>query len=245
MWWGVDSTGPITEAALDNVRNWYRGSPRPLLWGRYVTGSFALQRGELAFARAHGIGVYLIVPDLDCSICDNGNDVCGSDRTAGQARDDARRAVKASIRAGIPARVTLFKDVEEIGTCHGELTSEYLRAWYHHVRATRYRAGFYGNTFRQSWDFPRAYCAAVRADPRFAHDVALAQNQPEPAIGAARGTIGPSNAPRFAPYVPSCAPSGVTRIWQYGESLSSENYTDVDEIVPGTRGLLAPDGSVT
>lgn len=244
-WWGVDSTGPINEAALENVRNWYRGSPRPLVWGRYVNGTFALQRGELAFARAHDIAVYLIVPDLNCSVCSGGNDVCGNDHTSGQAKDDASRAVRAAKRAGIPAGVTLFKDIEEIGTCNGELSADYLRGWYRYVRTTKYRVGFYGNTYRQTWDFPRAYCAAVQDDASFTADVTLAQNQPEPAIGAPQGTIGPGNAPRFAPYVPHCAPPGVTRIWQYGESLSSSNYTDVDQIIPGTHGLLAPDGSVT
>jgi hypothetical protein len=245
MWWGVDSTLPITAAALDNVRNWYRGSPRPLAWGRYLSGPFGLRQGELAFARAHGIAVYVIVPDLDCSVCAGGGDLCGSDRTPAQAADDARHAVHVALGLGLPTGATLFKDIEQIGSCSGELTPEYLRAWYRYVLATRYRVAFYGNTFRQSWDFPRAYCAAVRADRQFASDVVLAQNEPEPAIGAARGRIGPANAPRFAPYVPRCAPRGVTRIWQYGESLTGENYTDVDEVVSGTHGLLAPDGSVT
>jgi hypothetical protein len=245
LWWAVDSTVPITASSLANVRSWYLGSPTPLFWGRYVNGRFALRAGELAFARAHHIGVYMIVPDDNCSICDQGGDVCGQDRTVGQARADARAAVIAAVRAGVPARVTLFKDIEQVGSCTGELSAEYLLGWYQYVRKTRYRVGFYGNTHQQDYDFPRAYCAALAAAPQIGGEVGLAQDEPEPAIGAPRRSVGPANAPRFAPYVPRCVPRKVVRIWQYGESTTGDNVTDVDEIVPGTRGLIAPDGSVS
>ena len=43
----------------------------------------------------------------------------------------------------------------------------------------------YGNSTAQNYDFPRAYCEAWRADRAFRH-VLLAQNEPEPQIGAAR-----------------------------------------------------------
>ena len=245
LWWGVDSTTPISDASLANVRSWYVGSPKPLVWGRYIGGTYTVTRAELAFARAHGIAVYLVVPDRNCSVCDGGGDVCGADHTAEQARSDATAAVRAADRTGVPARVTLFKDIEQIGSCTGELSAEYLRAWYDTVRRTQYRVGFYGNSNRQFYDFPRAYCAAVRGDPRLRHDVILAQDEPEPAISAPAGTIGPGTAPRFAPYVPSCAPRAATKIWQYGESTTSGNVTDVDEIIPGTPGLIAPDGTAT
>lgn len=244
MWWGVDSTGPITESALANVRNWYRGHPTPSVWGRYIVGHYALQAGELAVAAAHRIYVYLLVPDLNCSGCGGGN-YCGNDRTAEQARVNGLAAVQAAEAAGVPTGTTLFKDIEEVGACHGELTSDYLRSWYTTAGHSRFRVGFYGNTYRQHNDFPRAYCATLQADPAFAGQVVLADNEPEPQLGAPRGTVGPANAPRFAPYEPSCAPATATRIWQYGESTDRGNYTDIDLVRPGTTGLIAPDGTVT
>jgi hypothetical protein len=51
--------------------------------------------------------------------------------------------------------------------------------------------------------------------------------------------------PPFAADQPSCAPPEATRIWQYGESTSSDNVTDADEIRPGTPGLLSPTGGIT
>ena len=104
---------------------------------------------------------------------------------------------------------------------------------------------FYGNAYTQDYDFVRAYCEAADDDPQFRRDVVIANDQPEPAIGAPRGTIGPSNAPPFHPRMPHCAPKSATKIWQYGESLTSENVTDVDEIMPDTPGLILPDGSVS
>jgi Domain of unknown function (DUF1906) len=244
-WWGVDSTGPMDAAALANVQSWYRGGQRPAVWGRYVSGHFAVQPGELAFARAHGIYVYLLVSDQNCSVCAGGSDVCGNDRTAAQASTDARAALVAADRSRIPSGAMLFKDIEQVGTCTGELTSTYLLTWFHTVHHSRYRVGFYANTYRQHNDFPRAYCQSIRRDTMFAHDVQLADDEPEPAISAARHTIGPANAPRFAPDAPWCAAPSATRIWQYGESTTRGNDTDVDEVRPGTAGLLAPDGTVT
>jgi hypothetical protein len=113
------------------------------------------------------------------------------------------------------------------------------------VSVTPYRVGFYGNAYRQSYDFVRAYCAAIVAEPTLGQQAILADDEPEPAIGAARGTIGPRNAPPFHPDMPHCADPSQTRIWQYGESLDNANATDVDEVQPNTPGLLAPDGSVT
>ena len=52
-------------------------------------------------------------------------------------------------------------------------------------------------------------------------------------------------APRFAPYAPNCARREVIRPWQYGQSTTNANQTDVDEIVRGTPGLITPDGAVT
>ena len=243
MWWAVDSTVPLSADSLANVRRYYRGHPTPVAWGRYLTGSFALRRSEITFARRHGIALYLLMPDDNCSGC-GGGDTCGNDRTPAQASQDADKAIRAARRLGLPRGVALFKDVEEVTGCHGELTAAYLRAWYRVASRSEYRAGFYGNSTTQSYDFPRAYCQAVRADPAFA-SVMLAQDEPEPALGAARGTIGPRNAPRFAPNRPSCVPRAAVRIWQYGESVSSANVTDVDEIRPGTPGLLLPDGSAS
>ena len=73
----------------------------------------------------------------------------------------------------------------------------------------------------------------------------LADDQPEPAISAPRQTIGPGNAPRWNPRMPHCAPESATKIWQYGESTTYENVTDVDEIQPDTPGLILPDGTVS
>ncbi len=244
MWWGVDSSGPITAAALENVRGWYQGAT-PQMWGRYLNGSFALHPGELAFARAHGIYVYLLVPDRNCSICDGGSDVCGNDRTAGQAQADAEAALRAAAAARVPRGTVLFKDIEQVGSCAGEPTGAYLISWYRTLLHSDYKTGFYGNSYRQSYDFPRAYCAALAAEPRFATDVVIDGNEPEPQLGAPQGTIGPRAAPSFAPFKPWCAPSHVTKIWQYGESTDAANYTDVDQAVPFTHGLLAPDGTVT
>lgn len=244
MWWGVDSTSPIDAAALTNVRDWYRGRPTPLLWGRYLTGRYRLVPGELAFAARHDIGVYFLVPDGNCSQC-NGADACGNDRTAAQARVDARDAADAARRAGLPPGIVLWKDIEQVSSCSGELTTVYLLAWFRSVDRTRYRAGFYGNTNRQNRDFARAFCPAVRREPDFAARVPLAQDEPEPQFAPQRGEIGPRNAPRFAPNRPRCAPTSAVRIWQYSESVDDADSTDTDEIRPGTHGLLAPGGGVT
>lgn len=245
QWWGVDSTTAITSAALANVRGFYAGGHDPLVWGRYVSGSYGLRPGELDFARSHHIYVYLLVPDDDCSVCDGGRDVCGNDRTADQARADALDAVAAARREAVAAGATLFKDIEQIGSCEGELSPAYLDTWYRTVLGGPYRPGFYGNAFRPNYDFPVAYCQMIKADPAAGRDLTLADDEPEPLIGAAPGSTGPANAPRFAPDTPACAPASATRIWQYGESLSAANVTDIDEVRPGTTGLLSPDGAVT
>ena len=244
MWWAVDSVAPIGAAALSNVRGWYLGAPTPVAWGRYITGTYRIAAAELDFARSHGIAVYFIVPDSNCSGC-GGGDLCGNDVTSAQAHADARDAVADAVRLRLPRGVVLYKDIEEVSGCHGELTAEYLIAWYRYVRQTRYVPAFYGNTSEQDYDFPRAYCDAAHRNKRFAREITLAQDEPEPQLGAARQTIGPKNAPRFAPYRPRCAPLAKVRIWQYGESIDNANSTDVDEVVPGTHGMLAPDGHVT
>jgi hypothetical protein len=243
-WWGVDSTVAISEQALANVRAWYRGAT-PQFWGRYLTGEYAIGPGELDVARAHGIYVYLLVPDRNCSQCAGGGDICGNDRSADQARADAAAALAAAAAAKLPSGVVLFKDIEQVSSCRNEPTPDYLLTWHRTLAQSDYRTGFYGNSDEQSYDFPRAYCAAVGADPDFAHEVVIDGNEPEPQLGAARGTIGPAEAPRFAPYVPDCAPGGSTVIWQYGESVTPANETDVDQLIPGTAGLIAPDGTVT
>ncbi|MEP6853230.1 MAG: glycoside hydrolase domain-containing protein [bacterium] len=242
-WWGVDSSGPITSAALANVQGWYRGAT-PQFWGRYVSGDYGVSRAELAFARSRGIYVYLIVNDQNCSQCD-GIDICGHDLTAAQARADAREAIRAAEQVGVGRGAVLYKDIEQISSCRKEPSAEYLLAWYHTLRETDWRTGFYGNVYQQNYDFPRAYCAAVARDPQFTADVVLDMNQPEPRLGAPRGTTGPHNAPRFRPTVPSCAPRTATKIWQYGESIDPDNYTDIDQAVPDAPGMLAPDGAIT
>ncbi len=245
MWWGVDSTTPMSEQVLDNVRGWYRGAQVPAVWGRYVSGHWALHPSELGFARTHGIYLYVLVPDANCSVCSGGGDLCGNDRTSAQATEDARAAIRAATALHLPSGTMLYKDVEQIGSCTGELTAQYLLTWYRVGRASPYRVGFYGNAYSQHYDFVHAYCQLVRHHPMFTREVVLADDEPEPAIGAAQGTIGPADAPPFKPDAPYCAPDTATKIWQYGESISSGNLTDVDEVMPDTPGLIAPDGSVT
>ncbi|WP_375488938.1 glycoside hydrolase domain-containing protein [uncultured Jatrophihabitans sp.] len=244
LWWGVDSTRSISSTTIANVRAWYRGHPRPQFWGRYLSGSFGTSRAELAYARAQRIYVYLIVHDRNCSHC-NGGDLCGNDRTGAQAQADAHAALSTAHRLRLPARATLFKDIEQVSSCRGEPTSAYLLGWYHAVRGTSYRVGFYGNVHKQYYDFPRAYCRALAGDPSLGGGAELAMNENEPRIGAPRGTTGPRNAPAFHPQSPSCAPASATKIWQYGESLTTANATDIDQARPDTPGLLAPDGTAT
>ncbi|MGI8665644.1 MAG: glycoside hydrolase domain-containing protein [Jatrophihabitans sp.] len=243
LWWGVDSSGPITAAALANVRDWYQGAT-PQFWGRYVGGHYGLSAAELSFARQHGIYVYLLINDRNCSQC-GGTDICGNDRTAGQARADALDAIHAAAAVGVRRGAVLFKDIEQVSSCRGEPTAAYLDAWYRTVRGTDYRTGFYGNVHQQNYDFPRAYCAAHAHAADFARDVVLDMNEDEPRLGALRGSTGPHNAPAFAPKSPACAAPAATVIWQYGESIDRANYTDIDQARPGLHGLLAPDGSIS
>jgi hypothetical protein len=244
MWWGVDSTGPITASALAAVRGWYQGAT-PQMWGRYIVGHYALHAGELAYARQQGIYVYLLVPDRNCSICDGGRDVCGNDETATQATADAQIAIQAADAMRISTGAVLFKDIEEVGSCRGEPTATYLRSWFDALQGSGYRVGIYGNTYRQTNDFPRAYCATAAADPEFAAGVIMDANEAEPAIGAPRNEVGPGVAPPFTPLIPACSAPTSTYIWQYGESTSKANFADADEMRPRTPGLLAPDGTVT
>ncbi|SHH33175.1 protein of unknown function [Jatrophihabitans endophyticus] len=243
MWWGVDSTEPISRATLRNVASWYRGA-RPQFWGRYLLGDYGVTAAELAFARSRHVSVYLIVADRNCSGC-AGGDVCGNDRTTAQARSDAEKALHRAKALDLPTGVVLFKDIEEVSSCRGEPTAEYLLAWHRTLRETHVRTGFYGNAYKPYYEFPVAYCAAVDADRRFAREVVLDMNQPEPRLGAPQGTTGPRNAPRFAPRSPPCAPKARTVLWQYGESIDPANVTDVDQARADTHGMLAPDGGVT
>jgi hypothetical protein len=244
LWWGVDSSDPITADTLANVHYWYGGA-QPQMWGRYLDGSYAVTRAELAFARQHGIYVYVIVPDENCSVCDGGADICGNDHSSAQARADAATALRAAHALRIPAGTVLFKDIEQIGSCTTEPTATFLTSWYDAVRHSGYRVGFYGNSYRQFYNFPRAYCAAAARDPAFVRNVTLDDNEPEPQLGADRNTIGPHNAPPFAPFTPHCAPDAATAIWQYGESVVGGNDTDVDQARPGAHGLIAPNGGVS
>lgn len=242
-WWAVDSSGPVGDAALTAVQGWYQGAT-PAVWGRYLTGPYALQDGETEWLAGHGIYLYVLVPDGNCSGC-NGGDICGNDLTAAQAQADAAETLAAARDRRIPRGVRLFKDIEQVSSCRGEPTGEYVSAWYRAVRDSDYLVGFYGNSTEPDWDFPTAYCAALALDPRIGTDVVIDGNEPEPQLGAPSGTSGPATAPAFAPFTPPCAPSGSTRIWQYGESVDAANYVDVDEVSPGLPGLLAPDGRVT
>jgi Domain of unknown function (DUF1906) len=244
LWWGVDSTEPISAATIRNVRDWYRGAPRPQFWGRYLRGSYGVSRAELAYARVQKIFVFLIVGDRNCSGC-SGGDVCGNDRTGAQAQADAQDAIRNARRLRLPLRTALFKDLEQVSTCRGEPTASYLLSWYHTMRDTGFRTGFYGNVHKQSYDFPVAYCRALSRDRTLGTRVILDMNEDEPLIGAPRGATGPSNAPRFAPNSPRCSPHAATKIWQYGESVTSANLTDIDQARPDLPGLLTPGGSVT
>jgi hypothetical protein len=243
MWWGVDSTGPITTAAIANVEDWYQGG-RPQFWGRYVNGHYGVTRHELAFARQHGIYVALLVTDANCSAC-AGGDICGNDETTGQARTDAHDAIAAARRVGVQRGALLVKDTEQISSCRGEPSADYLLSWYRTVHRSGYRTGFYGNVHGQDYDFPRDYCTARHRSARFAADVVLDMNENEPRLGAPKGTTGPHNAPAFKPQFPNCSARSTTAIWQYGESTDSDNYADLDQARPDTAGLLAPDGTVT
>ncbi len=243
-WWGVDSSGPVGDEGLAAVRAWYQGAT-PTVWGRYLVGHYALRDGEIEWAAAHHIYLYLLVPDSNCSQCNGGGDICGNDRTAAQARADAAETLTVARQRRLPAGLRLFKDLEQVGSCRGEPTGEYVSAWYRAVRTSDYRVGFYGNSTRPVWDFPTAYCAASKLDPAIGTDVVIDGNEPEPQIGAPSGTSGPATAPDFAPFAPACAPPGSTGIWQYGESVDAANYVDVDQIRPGLPGLLSPDGRVT
>jgi glycoside hydrolase-like protein len=244
MWWGVDSSGPITATAIANVRDWYRGA-RPQFWGRYVSGEYGVTRSELAFARSQGLYVYVLVNDRNCSQCAFGGDICGNDLTRAQARVDAHAALRAAARLGLPRGTVLFKDIEQVSSCRREPSAGYLDAWYRTLKGTDFVTGFYANAYQQNYDFPRGYCAEVKRAADFTADVVLDMNEDEPLIGAPRGKTGPDNAPRFNPLVPWCTPDRATVIWQYGESLDPENYTDIDQARPDTPGLLAPDGTVT
>ena len=240
----MDSTIAVNARSLGNVRDFYRTKRNPVAWGRYLVGDYAVHRAELAFAARQHIALYFLVPDKDCSGC-AGGDRCGNDHSAAQARHDARVAISAARRLRLPRGVALFKDLEQVGACHGELSGRYVLAWFAQVRKSKYRPAFYGNTTAQDFDFPRAFCAAAATDPGFSSRVVLAQDEPEPDIGDAQNTTGPRNAPRFTPKHPHCTSRAATGIWQYGESISDANDTDIDEIRPGTPGLLAPDGTVT
>jgi Domain of unknown function (DUF1906) len=244
MWWGVDSAAPLNAATLGKVRGWYQGAT-PQMWGRYLLGHRPVDTAELAFARQQGIYVYLLVPDGNCSRCGDGEDRCGNDVSPAQAILDARDAVRAAVTVRIRTGAVLFKDIEQVSSCRGEPTAAYLLSWYRALQGSGYRAGFYGNTYRQSNDFPRAYCASVAVDPDFAAHVIMDANEPEPAIGAPRNAVGPHDAPTFAPFIPSCSRRTSTDIWQYGESTSIDDPADVDQARPDTPGMLAPDGTVT
>lgn len=242
-WWGVDSSGPVGDAGLAAVKGWYQGAT-PTVWGRYLVGHYALQPGEVEWAAAHDIYLDLLIPDSNCSHCNGGRDICGNDRSAQQAMDDAQQTLAAAAAHGIKAGALLLKDLEQVGSCRGEPTGVYVNTWYEVVKTSQYRVGLYGNTTEQTWDFPTAYCAALTLDPQIGADVVIDGNEPEPQIGAPSGTSGPATAPDFAPFTPACAPAGSTKIWQYGESLDAGNYVDVDQVAPGMAGLLAPDGSI-
>jgi hypothetical protein len=244
LWWSVDSSGPMNDGALSAVRAWYQGAT-PQVWGRYLTGSYSITRAELAWARSHHIYVYLLIPDDNCSQCDGGDDICGNDRTASQARENAAQTLVAARALPVPAGAALFKDLEQVAACVGEPTAAYLRAWFGAVRDSGFRVGLYGNSTTADYAFPRAYCEVLRTDPRLGPEVLLDATEPEPDLGKPAGASGPRNAPPFRPAAPPCAPPSATVIWQYGEAVDEDNYADIDQIRPYTPGLIAPDGAAT
>lgn len=244
LWWGVDSSGPMNDEALSAVRAWYRGAT-PQVWGRYLTGSYSVTPAELAWARSHRIYVDLLIPDHNCSRCHRGGDICGNDRTAAQARENAAQALAAARALPVPAGAALFKDLEQVAACVGEPTAAYLRAWFGAVKDSGYLVGMYGNSTTADYAFPRAYCEVLRTDPRLGAEVLLDATEPEPDLGKPAGASGPHNAPPFRPATPPCAPRSATVIWQYGESVDEDNYADIDQVRPDTPGLLAPDGTAT
>jgi Domain of unknown function (DUF1906) len=240
-WWGVDSVDPLNAADLAAVRNWYQGGT-PQVWGRYISDiGGALTKTEMNFASQNGIYLYLLVADRNNS----SPLVCGRDLNATDAVADAQTAVAAANALGIKPGAVLFKDFEQT-QCPGEPSAAYVQSWYQTVAATSYRVGFYGNSFSQTNQFPQAFCAAVGAVPGLISQVTLSASEPEPNFNSAIGTTGPASAPAWAADTPSCAPAATTTVWQYGEVGSQVgNIADIDEVRPGTPGLVAPDGSIT
>ena len=244
-WWAVDSATQMNATSLGKVQAWYQGGT-PMVWGRYVSSDFELQQSEISFARANQIYLFFLVTDQNCSACRAGKDVCGNDTTAAQAQSDAAQAVTQAGTDNLPNGIILFKDMEQTGTCVGEPTAAYVSAWYQSVQGSGYSVGFYGNSFSQNNAFPKAYCGAAAAIPGFSANVTLDSSEPEPNFNPPQNSTGPTTAPAWVPTRPSCAPLSATTIWQYGEPGSQVgDIADIDEVVPNTKGLLAPDGSVT
>jgi hypothetical protein len=240
-WWAVDSVSQVNDANLAAVRAWYQGGT-PQVWGRYISdlNGITLTSTEVAYARAHGIYLYLLVADHTSS--------CGTDSTYAQGVADAQTAIRAAQALKIPSGAVLFKDFEERSSrCPGDPGAGFMEGYFAQLQnSALYKAGFYGNSYSQSNNFAKSYCTAARAMVGFLDNTSIAASEPEPAFNNARGTVGPHNAPAWAPTKPSCALSTATTIWQYGEVGSrAGNIADIDEVVPNAPGLVAPDGTVT
>jgi hypothetical protein len=240
-WWGVDSVSPVNAADLAAVRNWYQGGT-PQVWGRYISDiGGALNKTEMNFAAQNGIYLYLLVADHNNS----SPLVCGHDSSASDAAADAQGAISAASALGVKAGAVLFKDFEQ-NQCPNEPSAAYISTWYQTVAASGYAVGFYGNSFNQNNQFPRAFCAAAAGVPGLVAHVSLSASEPEPNFNSLSGTTGPANAPAWAADTPSCAPAAATTVWQYGEvGQQAGNIADIDEFRPAAPGLVAPDGSIT
>jgi hypothetical protein len=241
-WWAVDSVSRVNDASLAAVRAWYQNGT-PQVWGRYISdigSTFTLNSDEIDYAAKNGIYLYLLAADHSAN--------CGTDVTYDQGVADAQVAIAAAQALKVPPGVILFKDFEERSSrCPSDPSAGFLVGWYAAMKNSNlYKAGFYGNSYYQTNAFSKAYCGAAAAMGGFLDNTTIAAAEPEPAFNNARGTVGPRNAPLFAPTKPSCALPSATTIWQYGEVGSQAgNIADVDLVLPNTPGLLAPNGTAT
>ena len=159
-WWAVDSVSPINATNMQKVRDWYQGGT-PQVWGRYISDiGGALTRTEMTFASQNGIYLYLLVADRNNSsplVCGrdlNASDAvdrrAGRDRRGQRARHQGRRGPVQGLRADPVRRTSHRPPTSRPGTRRSPQSS--------------YKVGFYGNSFSQNNQFPKAYLRCRRGD---------------------------------------------------------------------------------
>lgn len=213
-YWGVDSANPANHK-LGGVK----GHPTlydyvaeqcgqaPDFWGRYVGGAFAITQAEVDFLFSKGTRILVIYNGAT-----NSKSSVGGDYKAGV--HDAKMAIAGADKAGVPAGVWIYGDIEPGWKC----TSDWFKGWWDTMFTSPYggMGGLYENPLAWNADnFAKPYLKALKGDSPVVYQDPPTKARYLYSQQKCKGCIKPGDITfDFSPAEPEGV-WGVTVLWQY------------------------------